>query len=68
MTKPRLQFQRGNWYCSVRSLYATRIGVGETPADAYADWQIRTNHPDVRTMDINKIKEILERACFEPKN
>jgi hypothetical protein len=45
--KPYMQFQWGQWYCGVRALNATRIGVGNTQEEAYYDWQIRTSHPAI---------------------
>jgi len=37
-----MQYQRGKWYCSRRALFACRVGVGDTPKEAYLDWLSKT--------------------------
>lgn len=34
----RCQSQRGKFYASMDTLYASSIGVGDTPDAAFADW------------------------------
>ena len=68
MDKPILKYQRGNWYCHMRALLATRIGIGKPPALAYKDWQIKTDHPDIAKAERDRILDILRKAERERAN
>ena len=54
-----MQFQWGQWYCGVRALNASRIGVGDTQEEAYRDWQVRTSHPAIARAEEARILKIL---------
>jgi hypothetical protein len=63
MSKPRIQYQRGKWYCSVRAMNMTASGVGPTPQEAYADWKRNTDpYSDGLSLHREKILEILRCA------
>ena len=37
--KPRIWLYKGLWQCAVMNVKSRRIGIGYTPALAYADWE-----------------------------